>query len=75
MSVTVLCSTNGFFILVLRVFNFSFVFDHNCIFYETILFPCLIITLLTSRIKGRHCRKKAQRWKKAYLDTLIVFVE
>ena len=40
-----------------------------------ILFLYRIITLLTSQIKGRHCRENAQRWKKAYFDMLIVFIE
>ena len=75
MLVTVLFSTNGFFILVLRVFNFSFIFDYNCIFYEFNLYPCQIITIMTRPINKRFCRKNAQRWKKAYLDMLIVFVE
>ena len=75
MLVTVLYSTNGFFILVQGVFNFSFIFDYNCIFYEFILFPCQIITIMTRTINRRLCWKNAQRWKKAYLDMLIVFVE
>ena len=75
MSVTVSYSTYGFFILVLPVFSFPFIFDHSCIFFEFILFPCRIIKLLKSAIKGRHCRENAQRWKKAYQDMLIVFVD
>ena len=77
MSLTTLYSTNGFFILVLRVFNFSFiffVFYQNCIFYEFFLFPCQNVTLLTSPIKEKHYSKNAQRWKEAYLDMLIVFL-
>ena len=62
-------------ILVLRVFSFSFIFDHNCMFYEFNLFPCQFITLFTSPIKQSHFRENAECSKKAYLDMLIVFVE
>ena len=57
MSVTFLYSTNEFFVLVLHVFSFSFIFDHNCLFYEFNWIPCRIITLLKSPIKRRHCIK------------------
>ena len=74
MSLTVLCSTNGFFVLILRIFNF-FICEQNCIFYEFILFPCQIITLLTSPKAVKHSRKVYSSGKKSYLDKLIVFVE
>ena len=45
-------------------FRFIKIFDRNCLFYVFILFPCRIIAILTSPIRERHCRKKAQRWKK-----------
>ena len=73
MSLTVLCSTNGFFNLVLRVFSFSFIFDHNCIFCVFILFPWRIITLLKSPVKGRNCRENAQCWKKCVSGYVICF--
>ena len=63
--VTVLCSTNGLFIWILRLLSFFFIFEHNCIFYEFILFSCRIFALLTNPIKGNHSRKNSQRWKKA----------
>ena len=44
-------------------------------FYEFNLFPCRNITLLTIPIKERHCRKNEERWKRAFLDMLFVFVE
>ena len=75
MVVTVCYSANGFFILVLCVFIFSKIFDHNCIFYEFILFPCQFTIFLTSPIKKKLSKENAQHWKKAYLDMLIVFVE
>ena len=69
MWVTVLFSKDSFLILVIRVFSFSFIFVHICIFYEFILFPCRIIILLTRQIKGRHCRENAQSCKKSYIWT------
>ena len=54
-----------FIILVIRVFSFSFIFVHICIFNEFILFPCRIIILLTRQFNGRHCRKNAKSCKKA----------
>ena len=75
LSVAVICSIyfmlNG---VMFNGFNFNFTFEHNCIFYEFILFPCRIITLLTIHIEGKHSRGNAQRSKKAYLNLLIVFV-
>ena len=64
MSATVFISTNSFTILVLRVLNFSSVFDHNRTFCELILFPCQIIILLTRPIKIMHCREKCTTLKK-----------
>ena len=75
MLVTILNSTNDFFILVLRVFNFSLIFGyHNCIFHEFNLSPCRIITILTSAIKEWHCRENPKRWEKAHLDMLNVLL-
>ena len=54
---------------------FFYFFYQNCIFYEFFLFPCQNVTLLTSPIKGKRYSENAQRWKEAYLDMLIVFVE
>ena len=56
-------------------FNFFLNFDRNCVFYEFILFPCQIITLLTKTIEGMHNNESSKRCKKAYLDMLIDFVE
>ena len=55
MSVTVLCSTYGLFVLIL-ITPSQFV-EHNCIFYELSLFPCRIITLLTHAIERKHSGK------------------
>ena len=69
----VLYSTNGFIILVLHVFNFCFVFDHDCIFYAFLLFPCQIIALLARPIK-KMCivGKIVGRWEDDYLMLLKV---
>ena len=61
-------------VFILRVSMFFFILAHNCIYYEFILFPCQIIILLTFQIEGNYSRKSAQRWKKAYLDMLVVLV-
>ena len=63
MSVIVLYSTDGFFVLILRIFNF-FIFEHNCLLYEFFRFPSRIITLLKRPIEGKNSREKAQSWKK-----------
>ena len=69
MSVTVLCSTNGLFVLILRFFNF--------------LCLCMIAYFMSSNDKfltspnegiKTHSRKNIQRWKKAYLNMSTVFV-
>ena len=64
MSVIVLYSTDGFFVLILRIFNFFFVFEHNCLLYEIFWFPSRIITLLKRPIEGKNSREKTQSWKK-----------
>ena len=69
MLVMALCSTNGLSLYTTR-FNFFFIFEHNCKFYEFILFPCQIIILLARPIEGKQSRENTQRWKKAYLDML-----
>ena len=61
----VLCSTNGLFLYILRDF---FIFEHNCILFEFTLSPRQVIILVTRK----HGRENKQRWKKAYLDMLIV---
>ena len=43
---------------------YAFFYELNCVFYEFILFPCRIITLLTGPIERKHSRENAQRWKK-----------
>ena len=73
MSVTVLCSTNGFFVLTLRVFIF-FKFRSITAFFMLILFPGRIITFLRRPFEEKNIWESAQRCKKAYLDNLIVFV-
>ena len=70
----VLYSTNGFFVLILCVSIFKKNFEHNCIFYEFIFFPCGFTRILTCPIEGKHGRENAQRWKMAYLDMSIVSV-
>ena len=74
-SVTVLNSTIGFFILTLGVLIFFKIFGHNCMFYAFTFFPCRIIITFTGPIERKHGRENAQRWKKAYLDMLNVFIE
>ena len=51
-----------------------FIFEHNCKFFEFILFRCQTIIIMTRPIEEKLSRKNAQRWKKAYLDMLIVLV-
>ena len=70
--VTVLCTINGLLVLILRVFNF---FKLNCTFYVFTLFTCRIIILLTSPIEGKQSKWNAQRWNKAYIELLTVFVQ
>ena len=52
MSVAVSYLINGFLVLILRVL--IFIFEHNCRFYEFILFRFRIITKLTSPLEGKR---------------------
>ena len=54
-------------------FHFFFVFENNLKFYDFILFPCRIITLLTSPIEQKLVGKKHSVEKGAYLNMSIVF--
>ena len=60
---------------MLRVFNFYLIFELYCILYEFSLFPCRIITLLTTPLEKKHSRKHAWRCIEPNLDSLNIFVE
>ena len=57
------------------IFQQKLIFEHKSTFYRFILFPFRIIKLLAVPNEGNHSWKNSQHYKKAKLNTLIVFVE